>query len=148
VGNTWSGPVQRQFRSRGSSTSDFNSSVLNPPYATAVGNEPNIHGFPMPNPTIRQVGLQSTGQPQAQPHIQHPTAAHFTATIPNQPAALAPTRPSRPEENRDYFGPNFSRMHENTNTDVSWLNLGTPGVTTPAETPGSITPHETPDGPR
>jgi hypothetical protein len=145
VGNTWSGPVQRQFRSRGSSTSDFNSSVLNPPYATAVSNEPNIHGFPMPNPTTRQVGPQLAGLPQAQPHIQHPTAAHFTATIPNQPAAPPPTRPGRPEENRDYFGPNFSRMHENTNTDVSWLNLGTtPVATTPAEMPGSIPPHERP----
>jgi hypothetical protein len=149
VGNTWSGPVQRQFRSRGSSTSDFNSSVLNPPYATAVSNEPNIHGFPMPNPTTRQVGLPLAGQPQAQPHIQHPTAAHFAATIPNQPAALLPTRPSRPEENRDYFGPNFSRMHENTNTDVSWLNLGTtPVAATPGDTPGSITPHETPGASR
>jgi hypothetical protein len=149
VGNTWSGPVQRQFRSRGSSTSDFTSSVLNPPYAAAVSNEANIHGFPMPNPTIRKVGLQSADQPKALPQIQHPTAAHFAATIPNQPVVLPPTRPSRPEENRDYFGLNFGRTHENTNTDVSWLNLGTPqGSNTPHETPGSITTHETPGAPR
>jgi hypothetical protein len=145
VGNTWSGPVQRQLRSRGSSTSDFNSGVLNPPHATAGSNEPTIHGFPMPNPTIRQGGPQLAGQPRAQPHIQLPTAAHFATTAPNQPA----TRPSRTEGNRDYFGQNFSRMHETTNTDVSWLNLGTtPGATTPYGTPDSTTPRETPGAPR
>jgi hypothetical protein len=129
AGNTWSGPVQRHFRSRGSSTSDFISSVLNPSYAAAVSEETNIHGFPMPNPTIRQVVPQVAEQPQALPHISHPTAAHFAATT--TPQASAPSRPVRPEETRDYFGPNTGRVHENANTDVSWLNLGT----TPGEPP-------------
>jgi hypothetical protein len=129
VGNTWSGPVQRQFRSRGSSTSDFVSSVLNPTYAAGDNKETNIHGFPMPNPTIRQV-VPQVEQPQALPQIQHPTAAHFAATVTPQPPA--PSRPARPGETRDYFGPNAGRIHDNANTDVSWLNLGT---TTPGEAP-------------
>ena len=128
VGNTWSGPVQRQFRSRGSSTSTYTNSVLNPPYAATASNDTSIHGFPMPNPTIRQVGPQVAQEPRAQPQTQHPTAAHFAATITPQP--LAPSRSARPADTRDYFGPNASRLHENANTDVSWLNLG-------SETPGA-----------
>ena len=125
VGNTWSGPVQRQFRSRGSSTSTFTNSVLNPSYAAAVPKETSIHGFPMPNPTVRHNVAE---EPQALPQIPHPTAAHFAATVTPQPPA--PSRHARPHENRDYFGPNVGRGHENTNTDVSWLNLG-------GETPGA-----------
>lgn len=127
VGNTWSGPVQRQFRSRSSSTSDYASSVLNPSFAGAVSRETSMHGFPMPNPTVRQVGPQVGEQPQALPPPQHPTAAHFAATMTPQPSA--PSRPTYPDGSRDYFGPNVVRVHENTNTDVSWLNLGeTPGA--------------------
>ena len=122
VGNTWSGPVQRQLRSRGRSASTFTNSVLNPPYDAAASRETSIHGFPMPNPTIRHIMPPGAQEPQALPQIQHPTAAHFAATITPQP--LAPSRPARPDENRDYFGPNVTRIHENANTDVSWLNLG------------------------
>ena len=122
VGNTWSGPVQRQFRSRGSSTSTSTNSVLNPPYAAAVSKETSIHGFPMPNPTVRQIGPQVAQERRGLPQIQHPPAAHFAATVTPQPAA--PSRPARPDENRDYFGPNVGRVHETANTDVSWLNLG------------------------
>lgn len=132
VGNTWSGPVQRPVRSRGSSTSEFMNSVLNPSYAAAAaadGKETNIHGFPMPNPTIRQVVRPDTESPEAMPRVQHPTAAQFAATV--TPPSSNSSRPPRPEETRDYFGPNASRSHGNTNTDVSWLNLGT----TPAEQP-------------
>jgi hypothetical protein len=123
VGNTWSGPVQRAVRSRGSSTSDFMNNVLNQSYAAADGKETNIHGFPIPNPTIRQVLRQETESSEPVPQIQHPTAAHFAATMtPELPAA---SRPTRLQETRDYFGANAGRIHETANTDVSWLNLGT-----------------------
>lgn len=129
VGNTWSGPVQRAARSRGSSTSDFMNSVLNSSYAAADGKETNIHGFPNPNPTIRQVVRQETESSEAVPQTQHPSAAHFAATMTPEPPVVS--RTTRTQETRDYFGPNAGRVHENANTDVSWLNLGT----TPGEVP-------------
>ena len=124
VGNTWSGPVQRPARSRGNSTSDFTNNVLHPYYAAVDGKEPNLHSFPMPNSTTQQVVRQDPESSNAMPRIQHPTAAHFAAI--GTPQSFAPPHPIRPQETRDYFGPNASRTRDTTNTDVSWLNLGTP----------------------
>lgn len=126
VGNTWSGPMQRQLRSRGSSMSDYTNSVINPALATSSSKDSSIPSFPMPN-AVRHINTTSVNATQGLPIVEHPAPAHFATTTRQQPP---PPRPVRPEEShsqaqaRDYFGPNATRIHEAANTDVSWLNLG------------------------
>ncbi len=130
VGNTWSGPVQRQLRSRGSSVSDYTSSMAIPPPATSSSKDSSIPSFPMPN-TIRHINNEPTSGVTALPIVEHPAPAHFAVTTrqgppPSRPARTplelqSQTQPQQPA--RDYFGPSAPRIHQNANTDVSWLNL-------------------------
>ena len=130
VGNTWSGPVQRQYRSRSSTAS----SIYNDPRTSATthntsilsGGVPStgIPSFPMPGQNFRHVSRRSDGT------NEQPAPIHYATTVRPQPS-----RPLRPSE-RDYFAGSNRFPHapppeppsdpRSISNDVSWLNLGTP----------------------
>jgi hypothetical protein len=101
VGNTWSGPAQRPLRPPSSYIASQGQAppAVSPNETDGSGSQsPSIPSFPMPN-SLRTV---------------RPSAEHAAG-------------PGEPHEARDYFTHVRARSGSPPqNTDMSWLNLGTP----------------------
>ncbi|EXJ71266.1 uncharacterized protein A1O5_05072 [Cladophialophora psammophila CBS 110553] len=133
VGNTWSGPPQRPLRPPSSYLAAQQAQVevqRSPP--TVSSNETSdtsgtldssIPSFPMPN------SIRSAQPGGSEGNVNNTTTIHQQVTRPG------PEQPAR-SESHDYFSyvPGHARSNSrqqpdtnaNVNTDMSWLNLGTP----------------------
>lgn len=135
VGNTWSGPAQRP---------------LHPPssYVAAQQAQKGLglpQSQPPPTPHSNDTGDTSETQTSSIPSFPMPNSIRsvqpsgsFENT--NNPTAQQMTRYPYPQEGGDYFSPprtharkpshgrNQPEDNSNINTDMSWLNLGTPSA--------------------
>jgi len=139
VGNTWSGPDQQSLRPPSVKVDalalSLPSNTSQQTFNTSTSGGSSIPAFPLPNAKINRAGPESEHQFTGTTTIEHPAPIHFATTIAttigHNRKSSNTLHPGLPVQ--DYFGlpPNaaLSRVSNGKipdNTDMSWLNLGTP----------------------
>lgn len=106
VGNTWSGPAQRP---------------LKPPSSYLAAQEQTL---PLQTPASNETSNSSGTQSSSIPSFPMPNSLRSIQPSGGRGPAVEPD--SGREEASDYFSHGQTRSRTPDNTDMSWLNLGTP----------------------